>query len=240
LHLHSEEESLDQVLSWTESGALNYVPETDAGDRLDAYINRATRFVNRESVYGLQTAALRDAVDLATSVERASIPINRRQRLDGMRDQIRRKAERFMAQREAQRPVIGEIHVGDTVTFSGGNFYGPVAGTVHAQTMQDSFNAFTATQPSSELREQIEALHKEVAVLVGELNAKAPTDATDVTGALANFTAEAAKKEPNGLTLRTLGQGLVSAAKGVASVAVPIATAVAGVLKVFGFAALLL
>lgn len=236
LHLHAQEESLDQILSWAESGAFSFVPETDAGDRLESFINRATRFMSRDNVYGLQTVALRAAWDASAAVERTTIPITRQARLDGMRQQIRAKAERFIAERERQRPILGGLHVGDTVTFSGGVFNGPVAGTVHAKKMEDSFNAFVATKPTPELQDQLEALYKEVGILVDELNKTAPKDAADVTDAVATFTAEAAKKEPNGITLRAIGQGLVSAAKGFASVAVPIATAVAGVLKIFGLA----
>ena len=237
LRLHSEEEVLDQILSWAEAAQLDFGAETEAQDRLERYINRVTQLLNRNTAFGVQTSGLRDAMDAAAAVERASVPIRRRQRLDGMREQIQLKAERFIAQREALRPT-GGIHVGDNVTFSGGNFYGPVAGTVHAQSMQNSFNAFAETKPSSDLRDQIAALHQEVAVLVAELDKSSPDAATDVTSTLTQFTDEAAKKEPNKSTLKRLGEGLIAVSKGVQQVAVPIATAVGVVLKIFGILAL--
>jgi glycine cleavage system H lipoate-binding protein len=77
-----------------------------------------------------------------------------------------------------------------------------------------------------------------VADLVGRLKDSSPDDAADVAETLTQLTAEAAKPEPNKSTLRRLGQGIVTAAKAVADVAVPVAGAVTAVLKVVGIAAL--
>jgi hypothetical protein len=131
LRQHAQEETLDRILRWVATGALSYSPQTADGDRLENYINSATKIVNRAIYRGVDCEALRDALDAATSTQRQAIEIRRRARLDGMRMQVREKAERFLAEREARRPAFNisgrVVQVGDQI-FSG-QFYGPVAGT---------------------------------------------------------------------------------------------------------------
>jgi hypothetical protein len=240
LRQHAQEETLDHILRWVATGALKYSPQSAEGDRLEHYINSATKVVNRATYRGVDLGALRNALDKATSTQRHGIEIRRRERLDGMRMQVREKAEQFLAEREARRPVFNVsgrvVHVGDQI-FSG-NFYGPVAGTVYAEKMQDSFNSFASRQPDEELRSCIAALHEQVADLVGRLKETSPDEASEVADTLVNFTNEAAKDKPNKVSLRALGNGLVDVARKVAELATPIATAVTAVLKVFGIAAL--
>jgi len=240
LRQHAQEETLDRILRWVATGAITYTPQSADGDRLERYINDATKIVSRETYRGVDFGALRDALDRATSTQRLAIEVRRRERLDGMRRQVREKAERFLAEREARRPtfnVSGKVvHVGDQ-NFSG-TFYGPVAGTVYAEKMEGSFNSFAARQPDDDLRDRVAELHELVADLVGRLHATSPDEAEEVADTLASFTDEAGKEKPNKVTLRSLGNGIVEVAKTVAEVATPIATAVTAVLKVFGIAAL--
>jgi hypothetical protein len=240
LRQHAQEETLDRVLRWVATGALSYSPRTADGDRLENYINSATRIVNRAIYLGVDCGALRDALDAATSTQRQAIEIRRRERLDGMRRQVREKAERFLAERDARRPkfnVSGTVvHVGDQI-FSG-QFYGPVAGTVYAEKMQNSFNSFASRQPDEDLRGRVAELHEQVADLVGRLKDVSPDEADEVADTLASFTDEVGKATPNKVTLRALGNGLMDVAKKVAELATPIATAVTAVLKVFGITAL--
>jgi hypothetical protein len=240
LRQHAQEETLDRILRWVATGAIAYTPLSADGDHLEHYINDATKVVNRETYRGVDCGALRDALDAATSTRRHAIEVRRRERLEGMRRQVREKAERFLAEREARRPtfnVSGKVvHVGDQ-NFSG-NFYGPVAGTVYAEKMEGSFNSFAARQPDDDLRDRVAELHELVAHLVGRLQATSPEEAEEVADTLASFTDEAGKEKPNKVTLRSLGNGIVEVAKTVAEVATPIATAVTAVLKVFGIAAL--
>jgi hypothetical protein len=240
LRQHAQEETLDRILRWMATGAISYTPQSSDGDHLERYINDATKVVNRETYRGVDCGALRDALDAATSTQRHAIEVRRRERLDGMRRQVREKAERFLAEREARRPtfnVSGEVvNLGDQ-NYSG-NFYAPVAGTVYAETMKDSFNSFASGQPDDDLLDRVAELHKQVADLVGRLKATSPEEAEQVADTLASFTDEAGKEKPNKVTLRSLGNGIVEVAKSFAEVATPIATAVTAVLKVFGIAAL--
>jgi hypothetical protein len=239
LRQHAQEEALDRILRWTAVGALTYVPQTPDGDRIEEYINDATNVVNRDSYRGVDYGPLREALDKATSTERRSIQARRRERLDGMRRQVRQKAERFLAEREARKPtmnIYGGVIVGDQNVFSG-VFHGPVAGTVNAEVMQDSFNSFTAQQPNEELKTAVAQLYTQVGQLVGRLQEESPDEAADVTATLKELTAQAVKNQPNKVTLRRLGGYLVEVAKKVAELTAPVATAVLAVLKLFGIAA---
>ena len=239
LRQHAQEETLDRILRWVATGAIAYTPQSADGDHLERYVNDATKVVNRETYRGVDCGALRDALDAATSTRRHAIEVRRRERLEGMRRQVREKAERFLAEREARRPtynVSGKVvHVGDQ-NFSG-NFYGPVAGTVYAEKMEGSFNAFAAQQPDGDLHDRVAELHELVAQLVGQLQATSPEQAEEVADTVASFTEETCKVKPNKVTLRSLGNGIIEVAKTVAEVATPVATAVTAVLKIFGIAA---
>lgn len=236
LRQHVQEEALDRVLRWVATGALDYVPQSPGGDRLEEYINTATKVINRENYLGVNGAELRAALDAVPSAHHGAVQARRRARLDGMRRQVRVKAERFLAERDARRRAVNVsgrvVHVGDQV-FSG-QFYGPVAGAVHAERMENSFNAFTAGRPDDELRARVTELHEQVAGLVAQLKETAPEQAGEVADTLATFTDELAKDEPNRTTLKALGRGIADVAKNVAEVTAPVAAAVAAVLKVFG------
>ena len=93
LRQHAQEETLDRILRWVATGALSYSPQTADGDRLENYINSATKVVNRAIYRGVDCGALRDALDAATFTQRQAIEIRRRERLDGMRRQVREKAD---------------------------------------------------------------------------------------------------------------------------------------------------
>lgn len=239
LRQHAQQEALDHILRWMSIGALRYTPNTERGDLLERYINDATRIIRRDNDRGIDCAPLRDALDAVTATQRHTITARREAQLEGMRRQVREKAERFLAEREARRPTFnfyGTLDMSET-NFSG-TFYGPVAGTVYAETLQNSFNSFAASQPDAQVSELVQQLHEQVAALVARLKDTAPEQAAEVTGTVATFTEEAAKKNPNKITLRALGRGISDAAKQVAEIAAPIITTVAAVLKLFGIAAL--
>ncbi|MGW4100615.1 hypothetical protein [Mycobacterium sp. NPDC004974] len=241
LRQHAQEEALDRILRWTTTGALSYVPQSPEGDRLEKYINDATNVVNRNSYHGVLHAPLREALDKATATERASIQARRRQRLDGMRRQVREKAERFLAEREARKPtmnIYGGVVMGDQKNEFSGVFHGPVAGTVNAKVMQDSFNAFSAQQPNDDLKSAVAELYSQVGQLVGRLQEESPDEAADVTATLKDLTAKTVEDKPNLVTLRRLGGNIIEVAKKVAEFTTPVANAVLAVLKIFGIAAL--
>lgn len=242
LRLHAEEEVLDRVISWVDGGSLAYVPGSDAADRLDAYINRATQLLERRLNYGLPSSAIRDAYDAVTEVNRRDVSAQRRAAFDGMRLQVRRKAELFITRRDAVRPLItveGD-YVNEKIKIDAQNIEGSqIGGSGNIQTISDSFNEFASAHGKEDnLLSQMKIISENVAALVAELQAQDPDAAKEVTETFQSFAEESAKKAPKTGTLRVLGHALIDAGKKVAKVAAPMAAAVAAVMQIFGIPAL--
>ena len=240
LRLHAEEEVLDRVVSWVDSGSLVYTPGSDAADRLDMFINRATKLLERELNYGLPSSAIRDAYDAVTKVNRQDITTQRRAAFNDMRLQVRRKAERFIARRDAVRPQItvkGD-YVNEKINIKAHDISGSQIGRDNMQTIIDSFNEFAAAHgKEDDLLGQMKIIGESVAALVAELQPQDPNAAKEVTETFQSFAEESAKETPKAGTLRALGQALIVAARKVTNVAAPIATAVAAVMQIFGIPA---
>ena len=237
LRQHAQEQTLDRILRWTSVGALEYQPRTPAGDRLENYINDATGIVDGANERGIDLGPLRDALDAVTATQRTTIPALRRKRLDGMRRQVRLKAEQAMADHLAQQITFtfnegGTVVMGDQ-NFSG-TFYGPVANTVWAQTLENSFNTFVESEPDDKVKELVSQHYQQVDPLLAKLKEDSPEEADDMAGAVASFTEEVAKKTPSKITLRAIGSGIVGVAKKLATVGEPIIVTVAALLKLFG------
>ncbi len=241
LRLHAEEEVLDRIVSWVDSGVLSYAAESDAAERLDAYIDRATQLLERKLHYGLPSSAIRDAYDAVTEVNRHDITAQRRAAFDGMRLQVRRKAELFIARRDAVRPQItvkGD-YVNEQINVHARDITGSQIGSHNTQAIIDSFNQFAdAHGREDDLLAQMKIISESVAALVAELQPQDPNAAQEVTETFQSFAEESAKETPKTGTLRVLGQALIGAGKKAAAVAVPLATAVAAVMQIFGIAAL--
>jgi len=241
LRLHAEEEVLDRIVSWVDGGGLSYAAESDAAERLDAYIDRATQLLERTLNYGLPSSAIRDAYDAVTEVNRHDITAQRRAAFDGMRLQVRRKAELFIARRDAVRPQItvkGD-YVNEKINVNARDITGSQIGSHNTQAIIDSFNQFAdAHRREDDLLAQMKIISESVAALVAELAPQDPDAAKEVTETFQSFAEESAKETPKTGTLRVLGQALIGAGKKAAAVAVPLASAVAAVMQIFGIAAL--
>jgi hypothetical protein len=237
LRLHAEEEALDRIVSWVDGGSLAYVAGSDAAERLDAYINRATQLLERQLNFGLPSSALRDAYDAVTKVNRHDVSAQRRAAFDGMRLQIRRKAELFIARRDAVRTeiTIKGDYVNEKINVHAHDIKGSQIGSHNIQTIIDSLNEFAAAHGKEDsLLDQMKIISESVATLVTELQGKEPNAAKEVTETFQSFAEESAKGAPKAGTLRVLGRALVEAGRKVADVAAPLAGAVAAVMQIFG------
>jgi hypothetical protein len=238
LRLHAEEEVLDRIVSWVDGGSLDYTAGTDAADRLDAYINRSTQLLDRKLYYGQNFSAIRDAYDAATKVNRHDITARRRAAFDGMRLQVRQKAELFIARRDAVRPLItvkGD-YVNEKIKIEAQNISGSqIGGSHNTQKINDSFNKFAAAHgEDGALLDHMKIISDSVALLVDELQTQDPNAAREVTETFQSFAEEGAKANPRTGTIRLLGRALIEAAEKVAKVAVPLTGAVAAVMQIFG------
>lgn len=241
LRLHAEEEVLDRVVSWVDSDRLSYAAGSDAAGRLDAYIGRATQLLERTLFYSLPSSAIRDAYDAVTKVNRRDVEAQRRAAFDGMRLQIRRKAEAFISRRDAVRPLIAVEgdYVQEKISVKAHDITGAQIGSHNAQVISESFNTFAAAHgKEDDLFSQMKSLSESIKTLVAELQAEDPEAAKEVTETFESFAEESAKETPKAGTLRALGRALIDAAKKVGKVAVPVATTIASVMQIFGIAAL--
>jgi hypothetical protein len=237
LRLHAEEEVLDRIVSWIDGGSLTYAAGSDAADRLDHYIDRATQLLERKHSYGLPSSAIKEAYDAVTRVHRRDVTAQRSAAFEGMRLQVRRKAELFIARRDVVRPQItveGD-YVEEKIYVKARDIKGTQIGRDNFQAITDSFNEFAAAHgKKDDLASQMKTISESVGALVAELQSQDPEAAAEVTETFQSFAEEAVKEAPRAGTLRILGKALIDASKKVAKVALPMAGAVAAVMQIFG------
>jgi len=97
LRLHAEQEVLDAVLQRIDTGGIEYKPHTPHGDKLENYLNQATRLINRSSWAGIDQSSILNAFDAVNARQLRSERAGLAGRLQGIRRQIRIKVERFEA-----------------------------------------------------------------------------------------------------------------------------------------------
>jgi hypothetical protein len=249
LRLHAEQEVLDQILKQMDSTRIVFKPRTALGDRLEDYLNRATRVINRSGWSRIDQSAILEAFDAAIAV-RPDAGRSLLARYTGARQEVLRKAEEFRQRREASRiRTVIRVGKGGTVVKAEGSgqvivnskIAGDVINNAHA-TITDSFNKFASDHPADdELKQQVTLLQAKVKELTAALASTNPQDTQLIADNAATFIEEAGKEKPRVGTLQSTGQAIVDAATKaaktvgqVASVVAPIAGAVASILKVFG------
>ena len=252
LRLHAEQEVLDRILKQMDRGGIVFNPGTDLGDRLEAYLNRATRAINRPVWAGINQSAILEAFDAAVTVDPGRSLLDRYQ---GARQLVLRKAEEFRKRRDQPRiRIVYQVQEGGTLVQTQGSGQTIVNSTITGDainaansTITDSFKHFVGAHPDEDdLKKQITTLHDEVRKLAAALATKSPEQSQNVADNLATFTEEAAKEKPRAGTLRSTGQAIIEAAKqaaglvsDAASAVAPITAAVTTVLKLVGVVALL-
>jgi hypothetical protein len=244
LRLHAEREALNIVLNGLDREWIAFEPGTSAGDKLEEYLNEATRVIYRERWSNISKSAILQAFDSADKVE---YPANRDQllrRYEGARQQVWRKVQLYEYERKASRNItnvhveaggIGVEYNSQTITNS---HVGIAINKQEAERIEGSFNNFNGANPNDELKKAVAVLHEEVKNLVAKLPPNSP-QREEVISNLETLTEQASKPKPLGNVLKVTGKGLIEAAQTVAEMVGPISTAVIGVLKIFGLAAAL-
>ena len=225
LRLHAERECLRLVLQSVGDARIKLDTDIAQSDAVQAYLDRAMAVVTRPVRDGVEQAQMievaRSAIGLALPGQSASF--------EAMRRQMAEKVARYIRRAETAAPVITNVF-GDqmnthiqlgTVTVSG-DF-----NLVTAQNIQNSFNKAAGAQVSDELKEALKKLTVEVAGLAKQLPSE---DAEKASKDLEVLTAEAVSKKPRKQWYELSASGLVEAAKTVAEMAAPVATAVKAVL----------
>lgn len=243
LRLHAEREALDSTLRQLARGNICYDPQSDAGMRLEKYLNEATRRIGKVRRYGAPQSMLNGALDAVLSSEPDS-QSEVEGRLAKLNWHVKKKLMRHLEIRGGSR-IVKQVKVivqkggkvvlkDESQNISGGTFSGPVINRLVAERVENSFQTFGAAAVSDDLKKAVSCLHEEVKKLASQMDKKGVGSHEDVAAHLEAFLEQAAKPKPIGGVLQVTGKGLVEAAKMVAEMAGPITTAVNGVLKIFG------
>lgn len=170
LRLHAEQQVLAGVLQRCSTDQIRYEAGTPAGDRLEAYFNRATRVIEREqwgAIPQSRILAAFDAIERNEASEAGRIQLAGK--LEAVRRQVRVKVERF-EQRSSR--VINVFDGGTNVENQTNETYsatvtGNVTGNVVAgKNIQGSFN----TLPPADRRE-LEDLLQQLQLAVDQAKA---------------------------------------------------------------------
>ncbi len=245
LRLHAEQQTLTQILRWIIQGIIQYKPHTTHGDKLENYLNNATKLIFQKHRNGVSQVAIRDVLTAYEWVMNSGEKDILLETLKGARRQVLEKLERFSVQqkygkRKIYVSVPGGIHGGDLnimengpqqtvqINYGSGNVFN--GDTIAAGNITDSFNN-AGKASSSDTQDALISLTKVVAELCEKLDVSEQQKASRKLKAL---TEEATSVEVDKSFLKVTGEGLIEAARTVAEMVGPITIAVKGVLNIFG------
>lgn len=221
VRLHSEASGLRAVLQ----NAHLLGKSVEQADALQDYLNRTLPLLTRPLSHGVEQSQL---LEVARAAWNGASP-GTATSLASLGNQVASKVARYVQRSLASAPIITQIiekqmntHIQlGNVTVSG-DF-----NLVTAENIQNSFNKAANSEVSTGLKEAL----KDLTTKTAELAKKLPEEmAEEVSKNLATLTAEAVSKAPRKKWYELSADGLLEAAKTVASMAAPIATAVSTVL----------
>jgi hypothetical protein len=224
LRLHAEQQALALVLDRLSSGVIEYQPGSGSGDRLERYLNQATRLIDRKAWADIQQSEILAAFDAQEATEHSATSARLGEQLEGMRLQVRRKVMRFhkravttiqiapgasyVRKQTMQEKVI---HIG-----AGTRINAPV---VIADSIQNAFNTLT----TSRLDDRVKALMEQLLTQVAEVARQAPRDRAQELGENAEVLAkEIVREKPRRKWYELSAEGLKEAAEAIGQVGKPI------------------
>jgi hypothetical protein len=220
-------------------GILTHEVGSAGGERLESYLNDATRLLSRDRWHGAYGSRILAALDATSGVANEAQQTVLQQRLQGVRLQIARKITAYQIERSRAwgetRIYMGD-YIGNQQTIYGGTFNEKVINSIAAEKIEGSFNTVKNSDSSDALKQSLTTLHTEIARLVEAMAESRAGDPDEVADELEAFTQQAIKPRPLRRVLEAAGQGLVEAAKVVAVSAAPVAEAVTAVMKAVGAA----
>lgn len=226
LRLHAEQQVLSLALDRLQTGAIEYQAGAASGDRVDAFLNEATRLIDRQSWAGIEQSQILAAFDAIASTQ-AAVRTDLGRKLDGMRLQIRRKVERF-ERRASVRAITIEsggqyiespegpvsqkvINIG-----AGAQIHAPI---VVADQIERSFNTLSNAAIDTQVKTLLEQVLKQVAAAAAAAPAGTAADLADNAESLAK---EIARPKPRRKWYELSVEGLKEAAEAVGEVGKPI------------------
>lgn len=223
VRLHCERECLRLVL---EAASRQRLARTlPQADELDDYLAGSLPLLTKPVSHGVEQSQLLDA---AKSAWETALP-GQSASFEALAQKTSKQVARYIRRSEAAASVVTQIigtqmntHIQlGNVTVSG-DF-----NLVTAENIQNSFNKAAGAPIQDDLKEALKTLTTQAAELAKHLPAKA---AETVSKDLAALTAEAVSTEPRKAWYEISAKGLIDAAKAVAEMAAPVATAVGAVL----------
>lgn len=223
--LHAERECLRGVLQCINDGSLDFRKDPEISNAVQDYLNTAIRVVERPERFGNNYPEMLEAARYATGVALEGESAT----LKEMRRQVALKVEQYVARSKNSANVVNNfwrdqvnttIQLGDVAVTGDFNL-------VTAENIRNSFNKVASANAKPELTAKL----KELSVQVAELAKRLPEEkAEQVSTDLQTLTSEALSKAPRKSIFDISSQGLLGAAKTVAEMAGPVATAVKAVL----------
>jgi hypothetical protein len=240
-----ERQCLRQIIRET-GQRIPIVPETEPTERLEAYLNKQIRLLDRGTRHGLpQSEILRVAQafeDVVSPGERTTLLKG----LEKVRHNVRRKVEDFTNKNLLEEKREGVTYVyqaqGDitvtTETYAGGKVmtgyeitlgdHNVISGDfVVAETIQNSFNRVAESTANDELKELLKQLHEAAVDMTSNLPEKEGREAARDLDA---FAREVTSESPRKKWYELSSEGLISAAKTVGEVAAPVISTVTKIL----------
>ena len=227
VRLHAERECLRLVLEAAMLGRLGKT--VSQADALKYYLDTSLPAVTKPMSHGVEQSQL---LEVARSAWSMAVP-GQAASFAALGKQVVERVALYIRRSEVAAPVVTQI-LGDqvnthiqlgTVTVSG-DF-----NMVTAHNIQNSFNKVAGADVQAPLKNALKELTTKVAELAKQLP---PEKAEAVSKDLSTLTSEAVSKEPRKAWYELSGSGLVEAAKSVAEMAAPVATAVKAVLALLG------
>lgn len=224
--LHAERECLRGVLQSIGDGSLDFRKDADVSNAVQDYLNTAIRVVEKPERFGNDHREMLEVARYATGVALEGESAT----LKEMRRQVALKVDQYVA--KSNKANVVNNFLGDQVntTIQLGNV--SVTGDfnlVTAANIRNSFNKVASADAKPDLKAKLQELNVQVAELAKRLPEE---EAEQVSTDLQTLTSEALSKAPRKSIFDITSQGLLEAAKTVAELTGPIATAVKGVLAI--------
>jgi hypothetical protein len=168
LRLNAERQVLDQNINLYNQDLVSYVPRTEAGDELEAYISKSLSLIKRPERHQINQSAILTAFDAAGFALPPADLAGLAERYEGMRRQVKEGFIRYQENRQISTTSIGqiileEVHVTDrsvTITNGTGNVVSTGEGEVNATITinQTAVNDIDVDELRKSLDELYEAL----------------------------------------------------------------------------------
>lgn len=219
LRLHAEQQVLALVLDRAHTGALPFTAGTPAGDLFESYLNKSTHNINRENWdKEIKQSELLAAFDAVQTVHG---PVCRAlaTQLEGVRLQVKRKVERFLARAQGItiETLEGDLNMGDTQNISISN--SNVHDVNFSNHVEDSLVSLQKSGVNEDILNLLRALYKQV----NDISRRAPPRMTDpLQESTVELVAEMAKQAPQRKACENWVERLKKSAKDLGEIGTPI------------------